>query len=76
VTELSTEAKLRMEVLQSLLEPCDRKTYGVKLHYAAEKLGKTVRTVQRLVKKYQEEGLSAILSNVAELWHHRVRVSQ
>ncbi len=60
VTELSAEAKLRMEVLQSLLEPCDRKTYGIKLHDAAEKLGKTIRTVQRLVKKYQEEGLSAI----------------
>jgi putative transposase len=60
VTELSAEAKLRMEVLQSLLEPCDRKTYGVKLRYAADKLGKTIRTVQRLVKKYQEEGLSAI----------------
>jgi putative transposase len=54
------EAKLKMEVLQSLLEPCDRKTYGIKLKQAAEKLGKTVRTLQRLVKKYQEQGLSAI----------------
>ncbi|MGB3636504.1 MAG: Mu transposase C-terminal domain-containing protein [Rivularia sp. (in: cyanobacteria)] len=60
ITKLSDEAKLRMEVLQSLIEPCDRKAYGVKLRQAAQKLGKTVRTVQRLVKKYQEEGLSAI----------------
>ncbi|WP_230966624.1 helix-turn-helix domain-containing protein [Nostoc commune] len=52
ITQLSDEAKLRMEVLQSLIEPCDRKTYGIKLKQAAEKLGKTVRTVQRLVKKY------------------------
>ncbi|MEH2273934.1 MAG: helix-turn-helix domain-containing protein [Nostoc sp.] len=60
ITQLSDEAKLRMEVLQSLIEPCDRKTYGIKLKQAAQKLGKTVRTVQRLVKKYQEQGLSAI----------------
>lgn len=60
VTQLSDEAKLRMEVLQKLIEPCDRKTYGVKLKQASEKLGKSVRTVQRLVKKYQEQGLSGI----------------
>lgn len=60
ITQLSDEAKLRMEVLQSLIEPCDRKTYGIKLRQAAERLGKTVRTVQRLVKKYQEQGLSAV----------------
>ncbi|WP_375477013.1 Mu transposase C-terminal domain-containing protein [uncultured Nostoc sp.] len=60
ITQLSDEAKLRMEVLQNLIKPCDRKTYGIKLKQAAEKLGKTVRTVQRLVKKYQEQGLSAI----------------
>ena len=59
VTELSDEAKLKMQVIQNLL--CgDRKTYGERLKEGAEKLGKTVRTVQRLVKKYQEEGLSAI----------------
>ncbi|MBS3030371.1 MAG: Mu transposase C-terminal domain-containing protein [Dolichospermum sp. DET50] len=61
ITELSAEAKLKMEVIQGLLEPCDRKTYGQKLRVAAEKLGKTVRTVQRLVKKYQQDGLSAIV---------------
>lgn len=60
VTELSEAAKFKMEIIQSLLEPCDRTTYGQKLREAAEKLGKTVRTVQRLVKKYQEQGLSAI----------------
>ncbi|BAZ48745.1 transposase-like Mu [Nostoc sp. NIES-4103] len=60
-TELSAEAKIKMEVIQGLFEPCDRKTYGQKLRTAAEKLGKTVRTVQRLVKKYQQDGLSAIV---------------
>jgi putative transposase len=51
VTELSEEAQLKLEVIQNLLEPCDRTTYGQKLKEAAEKLGVTVRTVQRLVKK-------------------------
>jgi transposase len=50
-----------MDVFQGLLEPCDRNTYGDKLRAAAEKLDKTVRTVQRLVKKYQQDGLSAIV---------------
>ncbi|WP_242054691.1 helix-turn-helix domain-containing protein [Nostoc sp. FACHB-190] len=57
VTELSEEAQLKLEVIQSLLEPCDRTTYGQKLKEAAEKLGVTVRTVQRLVKKWEEDGL-------------------
>jgi putative transposase len=36
-----------------LLEPCDRATYGQKLKEAAEKLDVSVRTVQRLVKKWE-----------------------
>ncbi len=35
VTELSEEARLKMEVIQSLLEPCDRQTYGKRLKEAA-----------------------------------------
>jgi putative transposase len=57
---LSDEAQLKMEVIESLLASCDRKTYGQKLREAADKLGKSVRSVQRLVKKYEEKGLSAI----------------
>ncbi|MGB5770393.1 MAG: transposase, partial [Crocosphaera sp.] len=48
-SELSDEAQLKLEVIQTLLEPCDRKTYGQRLEEAAEKLGKSKRTVQRLV---------------------------
>jgi putative transposase len=58
--ELSEEAKLKLEIIQSLLEPCDRATYGKKLKEAAQKLGKSVRTVQRLVKRWEEEGISAL----------------
>lgn len=56
VTELSNSAKLKMEVIQSLLEPCEseraecslghRTTYGQRLREAAAKLGKSARTVQ------------------------------
>jgi putative transposase len=40
--------------------PRHRHTYGQRLKEAAEKLGKSKRTVQRLVKKWEEEGLIAI----------------
>jgi putative transposase len=57
---LSDEAQLKMEVIESLLASCDRKTYGQRLREAADKLGKSIRSIQRLVKKYEEQGISAI----------------
>jgi len=62
VSELPEAAKAKLEVIQSLLEPCDRSTYGQKLREGAERLGLSVRSVQRLFKKYQEEGLTALVS--------------
>jgi len=56
-TELSEEVQLKLEVIQSLVEPCDRTTYGQKLKESAEKLAVSVRTVQRLVKKWEQDGL-------------------
>jgi len=55
-----------MEVIQSLLEAGDcprgsaegnRTTYAQRLKEAAEKLGKSVRTVRRLIDKWEKEGL-------------------
>ena len=60
VTQLSHEERYVLEVIQDLLEPCDRKTYGEKQREAAAKLGKSVRTIRRLVKKWEEQGLAAI----------------
>ena len=54
------EARLKLEVIQKLIEPCDRKIYGERLRAAAERLSCSVRTVQRLVKKWEEEGLAAL----------------
>lgn len=63
VTDFSDDAKLMQEVIQSLLEPCDRITYGQRQREAAAKLGKSVRTIRRLVKKWEAEGLSALQPN-------------
>ncbi|MEH1892178.1 MAG: DDE-type integrase/transposase/recombinase [Nostoc sp.] len=52
-----------MEVIQSLLENSDRTTYTQKLKEAAEKLGKSVRTVRRLVDKWEQEGLAGLAQN-------------
>ncbi|WP_313959067.1 helix-turn-helix domain-containing protein [Umezakia ovalisporum] len=57
VTELPEETQWKLEVIQSLLKPCDRTSYGQKLKEAAAKLDVSVRTVQRLVKKWEENGL-------------------
>ncbi len=62
VSELNEEALTKLKVIQSLLEPCAREQYGHKLRDAAKELGVSVRTVQRLFKRYQEEGLSALVS--------------
>ncbi|MHC5728529.1 MAG: helix-turn-helix domain-containing protein [Nostoc sp.] len=63
VSKLSDEALLKMEVIQSLLENSDRTTYTQKLKEAAEKLGKSVRTVRRLVDKWEQEGLAGLAQN-------------
>ncbi|WP_219904119.1 helix-turn-helix domain-containing protein [Stenomitos frigidus] len=61
ITELvSAEANLKLQVIQKLIEPCDKVTYGQNLRSAAEKLDCSVRTVQRLVKMWEEEGLAAL----------------
>jgi len=73
VSELSGEARVKLEVILNLIEPCDRATYGERLREGAKKLGVSVRSVQRLVKTYQEEGLAALTStNRADRGKHRI----
>jgi putative transposase len=72
-SELEGIAKVRLEVIQSLLEPCDRATYGERLRSGAKKLGISVRSLQRLFKKYQEQGLTALVSTSrADKGNHRI----
>ena len=73
VTELSYEERRVLEVIQGLLEPCDRKTYGEKQREAAAKLGKSVRTIRRLVKKWEEQGLAALQTTTrVDKGRHRI----
>ena len=63
VTELSSEEMLRMEVIQDILKSAhDRQKRGQIIKEAAQKLGMTVRTIQRLVRNYKENGLTAIIT--------------
>ncbi|MDJ0745370.1 MAG: helix-turn-helix domain-containing protein [Xenococcaceae cyanobacterium MO_167.B27] len=51
----------------------DRATYGKRLKEAADKLGKSKRTVQRLVKKWEKEGLAALTQTKrADKGSHRI----
>ncbi|MEG4856160.1 helix-turn-helix domain-containing protein [Microcoleus sp. K1-B6] len=72
-SEFSDEAKLKIEVIQSLMEAGDRATYAQKLKEAAQKLGKSVRTVRRLVDKWEEQGLSGLVeAERSDKGKHRV----
>lgn len=73
VEGLSEEAQHKLTVIQTLIEPCDRATYGEKLRDAAEKLGCSVRTVQRLVKRWEVEGVAAFAdSGRSDRGKHRI----
>ncbi|MBD2131546.1 Mu transposase C-terminal domain-containing protein [Sphaerospermopsis sp. FACHB-1094] len=73
ITELSASDKEVLELIQKLLEPCDRQTYGERQREVAAKLGKSVRTVRRLVKKWEEQGLAALQTTQrADKGKHRI----
>jgi len=73
ISDLDEAAQRKLEVIQKLIEPCDRVTYGQKLREAAEKLGVSVRQVQRLVKRWEQEGLTGIAQNGrADKGRHRI----
>ncbi|WP_427158561.1 Mu transposase C-terminal domain-containing protein [Aliinostoc sp. HNIBRCY26] len=57
---LSGEQRVKLEIISNLREPCDRLTYGERLREAAKKLGKSERTVRRLIKSWEEKGLAAL----------------
>lgn len=61
VSDLSPAEQLKLAVIQILLQPTDRITYGQRLREGAMKLDTSVRSVQRMFKKYQIEGLEALI---------------
>ena len=56
--KLSEKNQLKLEVIQLLSEPCDRKTYQERLKASAKQLRVSTRTVQRMVNNWEEKGLS------------------
>lgn len=54
---LSPAAQLKLEVIESLLAATDKQSYAARLKEAAVKLDKSERTIRRLVKKWEQEGL-------------------
>lgn len=73
ITQLSAGDKELLELIQKLLEPCDRITYGERQREVAAKLGKSVRTVRRLVKKWEEQGLAGLQTTQrADKGKHRI----
>ncbi|MDQ2828331.1 MAG: Mu transposase C-terminal domain-containing protein [Chloroflexota bacterium] len=63
----------KVKILLNLCEPCTRKEYGKRLRDAARDLGVNVRTIQRLVKKWEAEGVAGVITGVrADKGTHRV----
>jgi putative transposase len=54
---LSPESQLKLEVIESLLAAENKQVYAAKLKEAAVKLDKSERTIRRLVKKWEQDGL-------------------
>lgn len=69
---ITDEVKLRMEVIQSLIEPCDRTTYSTKKKEAAEKLSVSIRQVERLLKKWREQRLVGLANTRSDKGKYRL----
>ncbi|MGK7957192.1 MAG: Mu transposase C-terminal domain-containing protein [Crocosphaera sp.] len=69
---INDEVKAKMDIIQSLIEPCDRITYRQRKEQAAKKLGVTIRSVERLLKKYREQGLIALVNTRSDKGKTRI----
>ncbi len=69
---INDDVKLKMEIVQSLTEPCDRPTYSKRKKAAAKKLGVSIRSVERLLKKYREQGLVALTKTRSDKGKYRI----
>jgi putative transposase len=69
---LTDEVKLRMEVIQYLTEPCDRQTLATRKKEAAEKLGVSIRQIERLLKKWREERLLGLTTTRSDKGQYRL----
>ena len=74
LTLQEAEVQQRIEVIQQLISAQGTDRYGKLQQQAAKKLGMSVRSVQRLVKRWREQGLSA-LSKQCRVDQGAVRIS-
>jgi putative transposase len=71
--ELDAAAQLKLDVIQRLMDPCDRATYGQRLRESAERLQLSVRQVQRLVKRWESDGVVGLTQvGRADRGQHRI----
>ena len=64
LTELSEEQKVKLELIESIRHAGDRKTKTKLIEEAANKLEKSTRTIRRMLKKVEMEGLAGLCSTV------------
>ncbi len=64
LTELSDEAKLKMELIEAIRHAGDRQTRKEKIEEAAKRLDKSPRTIRRMLAKVEQEGLVALAETV------------
>ncbi|HET9789281.1 MAG TPA: helix-turn-helix domain-containing protein, partial [Pyrinomonadaceae bacterium] len=62
--ELPVEVQQRMQVIQRLLSAEGTKSYGAVQERSARELGISVRSLQRLVKRWRESGLAGLRKQV------------
>jgi len=62
--ELPVEVQQRMQVIQRLLSAEGTKSYGLVQERSARELGISVRSLQRLVKRWRESGLAGLRKQV------------
>lgn len=74
VPEPTIEVQQRIEIIQTLISAQGTDCYGKLQQQAAKKLGITVRSLQRLMKRWREQGLSA-LTKQQRVDHGAVRIS-
>jgi putative transposase len=60
VCEATVEVQQRIEIIQSLISVQGREGYGKMQQQGAKQLGISVRSLQRMVKRWREQGLSAL----------------
>jgi putative transposase len=58
--ELPIEVEQRMEVIQRLMAVRGTDCYGQMQQRAAQRLGSSLRSVQRLIKSWQEQGIAGL----------------